>query len=47
MISESLPPRFILLAKPNANSEVLLVRFRKIVLSSLKNSVSFSLESAG
>ena len=47
MIKESLPPRFVLVARSKANSDTPLVVLRKDVLESLSNSTIFSLESVG
>ena len=47
MISESLPPRFVFVAKSKANSDTLFVMLRKAVLESLSSSIIFSLESTG
>jgi hypothetical protein len=47
MINESLPPKFILVAKFKANSDTPFVMLRKVVLESLSNSTIFSLESVG
>ncbi len=47
MISESLPPKFVLVAKSKANSDTRLVMLRKAVLESLSNSTILSFESKG
>jgi len=47
MIKESLPPRFIFVAKSRAKSDTPFVMLRKLVLESLSNSRIFSLESVG
>jgi len=45
MISESLPPKFIFVARSRASMDTLFVKFRKLVRGSLNSSTIFSFES--
>ncbi len=47
MIRESLPPRFIFVARSKANRDTLLVKFRKVVRESFSVSTIFNFESIG